>query len=298
MCPLGTARERLDAQIRFFGPHAPKKPRILEIGCATGELAAATRATLPFTRYDAIELSPAREKARAKVDVLYEETLPELLDNGVELGPYDLILMSHVLEHIPDPEAELRSMQRVLSAKGLIFLEVPNGAGHRRLPIDDNASHLHFFSVNSVARLLAKLGLEIIATATDVRLDARYADSLQVMARPFTLPKWPKALLSDHPILAGKGQVVVWGAGSLSHEILANFFDPERIDFFVDRDPAKQGQFCLGRPVKSPSDIKGPRTIIANSIDFGPAIAADIAALYPGVAHGVVQISDLLNQDA
>jgi len=297
MCALGTSSERLNSQIRFFQPFTKPDADILEIGCATGELAAATRAALKPNTYDAIELSPAKEQARGTVDRIFEAPLGELLEEKrLTADQYDLIIMSHVLEHIEDPGAELRHMIRVLRPGGFIFLEVPNGSGHRRLPIDDNSSHLHFFSATSLTRLLADQGLETIATATDVRLDARYADSLQIVSRAFHPPSWDHHILSDHPILKNAEDIVVWGAGSLAEEILENFFDPMKIAFFIDRDPRKQGGTCMGRAIRDPSALGNePRIILANSIDYGPAIAADIKSIYPGVAHRVVQMSALLD---
>lgn len=296
MCSLGTSTTRLSEQIRFFAPFLPPNASVLEIGCATGELAAATRAGISVGRYDAIELSPAGEQARGLVDRLYAAPLRELLDRGEIVEHYDLILMSHVLEHLNDPGPELRAMNSVLKAGGHIFLEVPNLSGHRRLPIDDNRSHLHFFSASSLTRMLAREGLETIATATDVRLDARYADSLQVVARPFAVPAWTGTILSDHPAIVGENAVVVWGAGSLAEEVLANFFDPARIDYFIDRNPEKHGSTCLGRPVNGPDALgREPRTILINSIDFADAIARDIVRLAPNTAHRLIRIGDLFD---
>lgn len=296
MCALGTSKERLLRQIRFFAPFAPAGAVILEIGCATGELAAATRETLDVARYEAIELSPAGKQARPHLDELYDQPLQRLLADGKVRSRFDLILMSHVIEHLEDPAAELRAMKQVLGAGGAIFLEVPNGAGNRRLPIDDNRAHLHFFSIASLTRMLANAGLDAVAAATDVPLDARYADSLQVIARPFRAPRRSHTLLSDHPAIAGDDNIVVWGAGSLAEELLANFFDPDRIAFFVDRDSVKQKGLCLGRPVRPP-DCLGttPRTVLINSIDFADSIISDITRSFPDVGHRLVRISDLLS---
>ena len=294
MCSLGTNQERLQRQIRLFAPFLARDPDILEIGCATGELAAATRETLRVGRYEGIELSPAGEVARGRLDHLYCEPLRSLQDSGRIERKFDAILMSHVLEHVADVRAEVAAMKRQLKPRGLIFLEVPNGAGHRRLPIDDNWSHLHFFSVASLTRLLADQGMNVIATATDVMLDGRYADSLQVVALPHQLPSWKAGFLSDHPLLAGESKIIVWGAGSVAEEILGNFFDREKIDFFVDKSNSQLGTELLGRPVRGPEALgNDPRTIILASIEFAPAIAADIETLYPGRGHRLVPISEL-----
>lgn len=296
MCSLGTSDERLRAQAAFFAPFSRADARILEIGCATGELAAMVRREQAPAVYEAIELSPAGAQASAHLDRLHTEPLGTLIESGSITPGFDMILMSHVLEHLEDPAGELRAMRAVLADGGAMFVEVPNMAGHRKLPIDDNRSHLHFFSSTSLARMLANEGLEVVAAETDAWLDARYADSLRVVARPFALPHWAPNLLSAHPALGDDATIVVWGAGSLTDEMLANFFDPARIDYFVDRDPAKQGTTLLGRPVRAPEDIGAtPRTVLLNSIDFAPAIAANLQALYPDVGHRAVPIADLLD---
>jgi SAM-dependent methyltransferase len=295
MCSLGTSRERIDNQIRFFAPFTPPGASVLEIGCATGELAAAVREALPLDRYEAIELSPAGESARPRVDALHTRPLRDLLAEGFAGDRFDVVLMSHVLEHLEDPAAEIAAIGTVLKPGGILFLEVPNGPGNRNLPIDDSRSHLHFFGVTSLTRLLAQAGFETAATATDARLDARTADSLRVVARRFRVPIWSRTLLSDRPQMAQAERLVVWGAGSLAEEVLANFFDRSKIDFFVDTNPAKQGVEVLGRPVLGPEALgRAPRTVLINSIDFADAIAADIARLYPGVAHALIKVGDLL----
>ncbi|HEY2048284.1 MAG TPA: methyltransferase domain-containing protein [Caulobacteraceae bacterium] len=296
MCSLGTDQSRLNAQIQFFAPFVPPSGAVLEIGCATGELARSTREQLQISRYEAIELSPAAEAARAHVDRLHDAPLPALLAAGTIEGQFDIVLMSHVLEHLEAPWAELDAIVRVMSPEGALFLEVPNESGNRGLPIDDNRSHLHFFSVRSLSHLLATKGLDTVAALTDARLDARYADSLRLIARRFKPPQWSSTLLSDEE-LAGAGSIIVWGAGSLADEILANFFDPQRIAFFIDRDPAKQGGLRLGRPVRGPDALPtAPSTVLINSIDFAPSIEADIRRLHPNVTHRLVPIGDLIER--
>jgi trans-aconitate methyltransferase len=288
-------RGRYDGQIDFFAPFAPADGTFLELGCATGALASVTRERLTPKRFDGVEMSPAREIAKSHMDNIYEEPLSVLVERGELHGSYDLILMSHVLEHLDDPAAEIRAMAKALATNGRIFIEVPNQSGHPRLPIDDNRFHIHFFSPASLSRLLALEGFNVIAMRTGVRLDARCTDAMQVVAQRFSIPVWSQSMISDHPDLGGDQEIVVWAAGGTANALLANFFDLSRIAFFVDRDVAKQGGLCLGRPILSPDVIgQEPRTILINSIDFVDAIAADIERRYPHAGHKVVRIGDLL----
>ena len=296
MCGLGTAPERLGSQCRFVAPYVAAGAAVLEIGCATGELAEVLQRELPIARYEAIELSAVGQVAASRVSRLHGAYLRQLLaDEVLAPGQFDLVVMSHVLEHVEEIGAEVAAMAAVLKPGGALFIEVPLASGNVALPVDDNVSHLHFFSVGSLTRLLAGAGLDVVALEMGARLDARYADSLRVVARGFALPELSALDLSAHPLLAGR-RVVVWGAGSLASELLANFLPPERIAYFVDRDPAKQGGLCLGREVRAPEALAGEAglVILINSIDFAPRIEQDIARLLPGHGHELVRIGDVI----
>lgn len=297
MCALGTTNERLLSQCRFIAPFVKQGARVLEIGCATGELAAALQRELPIATYEAIELSPAGEVAAARVTRLHRQTLRDALADGSILpGGFDVVIMSHVLEHIDDIAAEVAAIRLAMTGEGAVFIEVPHGSGNRIIPVDDNVSHQHFFSAPSLTRLMADCGLDVAAIELGARLDARYADSLRVVARRFAPPVLADLDLSAHPAFA-RGRVVVWGAGSLAAELLGNYLDPEKILFFVDRNPAKHGTTCLGRPVSDPEALRDLRTatILVNSIDFAEIIENDIAATFPHNDFTMVRIGDIID---
>jgi hypothetical protein len=76
--------------------------------------------------------------------------------------------------------------------------------------------------------------------------------------------------------------------------------DTERILFFVDRDPVKQGRQLLGRPVCAPDAVREHRDkpVLINSVDYGPSILAELTALFPERTGPIVQISELLGEAA
>jgi SAM-dependent methyltransferase len=298
MGSTGVAPERLSEQGDFLAAAlATGGATVLEVGCAAGTLAAALRRRFAIARYDAIELSPAGKTAEDVVDHLFDQPLTTLVEQNRISTLYDVIVCSHVLEHIRDLHAELAAMARVLAADGTLFLEVPNRSGHAGLPLDDNLSHLHFFSPTSLCRLLASHGFETVSAATGGRLDARYPDSLRVLARRFRLPQADHSLLGRQRRLIDGGPLVVWGAGAMATELLGNFLDPARIRCFVDRDPAKWGQTCLGRPIHAPEELRRHpgQMVLINSIEFADAIRADIQASFGTVVGPVLDMRELLD---
>ena len=73
---------------------------------------------------------------------------------------FDLVTMSHVLEHLPDPCQYLQHLrEEVLSADGCLLLEVPNLYAHDSFEI----AHLSSFSLHTLRQLVRKAGFELIA---------------------------------------------------------------------------------------------------------------------------------------
>jgi SAM-dependent methyltransferase len=130
--------------------------RFLEVGSGYGYTRKAA-AGLGW-QTDGADLNPfARQAAQG----LYGfETFTGDLNRALEaraLQPasYDLVLYQFVLEHVPDPVAELRTASRMLSPRGQLFLLLPGmdtwelqifGASYRSL----RADHLHIFSWRSL----------------------------------------------------------------------------------------------------------------------------------------------------
>lgn len=88
---------------------------------------------------------------------------------------YDAVVMLQVLEHILDPRAVLEESRRVLSARGLLAVEVPNidcwgfrlaGKRHRHFA----RHHVNFFSPPTLTKLLESIGFEILRVVFPARV--------------------------------------------------------------------------------------------------------------------------------
>lgn len=136
---------------------------VLEIGCATGELIAA----MPVQaggRKVGIDISPANiEVARARHPGVefqsgdFRDAVP---------SDFDAVIMSDVLEHVPDDEGFLRDA----AALGrIVLVNLPledNWLNMRRhYGPDDASGHLRRYSYAQGIALLERAGLEIAAQA-------------------------------------------------------------------------------------------------------------------------------------
>jgi SAM-dependent methyltransferase len=82
-------------------------------------------------------------------------------------GPFDLILLSHVLQHVRDPVGLARQAASLLKPQGLCFVEVPGLLNLERyyggdlLQYFQNANRWHF-TAGTLTAILRRAGLEIM----------------------------------------------------------------------------------------------------------------------------------------
>jgi SAM-dependent methyltransferase len=134
-------------------------PKVLDAGCATGALLDMLRDRGWETA--GVEISPAAAYARQERN-LNVKSLP--LEESRFPGDYfDLVLASHLIEHLNDPAGFVREAYRITVPGGRFFITTPNIAGFQarlfrgrwRSAIFD---HLYLFSVKTLSRLLRNSG--------------------------------------------------------------------------------------------------------------------------------------------
>ena len=163
------ARSKADHVVTLCARAGLRPQTLVEIGCGDGALLAelAARGLAPVL--DGFELSPpAAEIARSRgvarrVEVFDGEDVP------AEEGAYDLAVLSHVLEHVPEPMALLREAVRVAPA---VLVEVPledNRSARRDEKRAEAAriGHIQFFDRAAVHALVRVAGLRIAAELSD-----------------------------------------------------------------------------------------------------------------------------------
>ena len=155
---IAIQRARAEALFNIFFAKVKKVSRHLDIGCSAGLLLA------KFQEYygcDAIGIEPGnafREYAIRQNLKVYS-SLDELKQAGEE--KFDLISMSHVLEHIANPVAYLIQLREsFLAQDGWLSLEVPNLYAHDSFEI----AHLYSFSSHTLSQVLGKAGYQIVRT--------------------------------------------------------------------------------------------------------------------------------------
>ena len=143
--------------------------RLLDIGCGDGALIAELDRRQRGWQFAGVEIAEAAvELARGRcpdADIRWydADTLP------YERGAFDLAVLSHVLEHVPDPVAVLAEAARVADR---VIVEVPledNISARRasKRPVAEHVGHIQRFSRDAIARVARDAGLRVTGELAD-----------------------------------------------------------------------------------------------------------------------------------
>ena len=145
-------------------PRVRSVPTLCDVGCGSGQ----AMSEFKLAGYDTVGIEPdpaARSLANQFGEVL-EGTAEELPAKVVGMQ-FDVVLLSHVLEHCIDPGAALRNVKRLLAPGGTAIIEVPNNSA---LAFEtygpgwffaDIPRHLQFLTESSLRRALEAAGMRV-----------------------------------------------------------------------------------------------------------------------------------------
>lgn len=267
--------ERLKGEIGL-----PPAGRLLDVGCGSGVTLRAASRLLPSWRLLGSEMSG---RTRAEVEAIPGVECLHVGAAGDVPGTFDLITISHVLEHVVDPVALLRSLRPKLAPGGLLLVQVPDARGK---PFDYLiADHCTQFDCDLLRGVAQAAGFAAVVAASDwvsreLTLVARGGGTAGELPARDCRP-WEELLDGTLSWLASiralaqslsrdDGPLGIFGTAIggtwLAQEVSGRF------DFFVDEDESR-GTF-MDKPVLHPRAVPhGARVIIA----VGAPVAGQIA---------------------
>jgi SAM-dependent methyltransferase len=178
----------------FVHPLLSSVSRHLDIGCSMGILLQHFQSAY---HDQVVGIEPGEvhlAKARQQGLVVYP-TLEQLERAGE--AHFDLVTMSHVLEHLPDPVGYLTHLRdSILAQDGRLLLEVPNLYSHDSFEV----AHLYAFSPHSLREIVRRSGFAIVKAEQHGRPNSALLPLyLTVLCHPFPQPN---AATSLNPALA------------------------------------------------------------------------------------------------
>jgi 2-polyprenyl-3-methyl-5-hydroxy-6-metoxy-1,4-benzoquinol methylase len=187
---------------------------VLDFGCGTGHwLDAIARARRPRQRLVGIDPNEAAVAAVRARGLEGHVGAEDALARAVAPGSVDVVLLNHVIEHVPDPRATLRALVRVLKPGGTILGATPNAAAWdaRLFGADWVGWHVprHFvvFDPGTFAGLVRDAALELVSLRSSLEAGSHWAMSLHTaVARRVGWEPRPGRLRSRvYPLLVALG---------------------------------------------------------------------------------------------
>lgn len=243
--------QHLNEVARIIEQHACGKT-ILEVGCGKGTF---------------IELLRSRNLNAIGIDPAYEGNAPYVIRRlfSPSLGlTGEVIVLRHVLEHIPQPLKFLKDIATSNRRKGLIYIEVPclNWIVENRAWYDIFYEHVNYFRLSDFGHFFGNVidsgklfGGQYIFIIADL---ASFRMNFPVDEEKFSIPSDFLSGIdkSINIIQEAKGRHhVIWGASSKGVLFSLYLERWNRLpDFAIDINPAKQEKYlpATGLRVLSP----------------------------------------------
>ncbi len=278
-------RESAEQLAEFLGGNCQSS--VLDIGCSNGGLLASLRA-LGFTNLTGVDPSPVCVANTSQQPGL-RAVVGTLTAPPPELGRYDLVVLSHVLEHVLDLQTVVAPLAALLNPGGRLYVEVPDAARYTAFvtsPFQDfNVEHINHFDLASLERLFATNGLALEAggskdlpVAQGLQYPAVYGFFRHAPAVDAPPKRSAATPLRDElrayivrsqelmgaiertvaPLAApGAAPILVWGTGQLAMKLLVETsLRDATVAAFVDGNPVNQGHTLRGVPVLAPAALR------------------------------------------
>ena len=277
-------KHRLKVVAEYLGTRISPEARILDVGCGNGGLLAAFK-RLGFTDLTGFDPSAACCKRIHNQGFSACNLSLPLKDRDLPSEyrkPYNLIILSHVMEHVYDAHAVLATLVPLLTKNGILYIEIPDPTRYSNAEFPPlyffDPEHINHFPEDSLRFLGASFGLEPLEMghkdlilANGSRYPAFFA-LLQSRSGVASVPQNRGKLLTLLQAYVAQGlhdleplrvrilslvahdrPFALWGAGSLSQRLLGlPWFPQHLLRAVVDRDANKQGLRFAGYRISSP----------------------------------------------
>ncbi|HMC09043.1 MAG TPA: class I SAM-dependent methyltransferase, partial [Actinomycetota bacterium] len=197
-------------------PHTTAPRSWLDVGTGHGHFCTVARDIWPETSFDGLDMSESIEEAerRGWVDRGFRGMFPHIADQIA--GSYDVVSMSHYLEHTREPFEELDAAAKALVPGGHLMIEVPDpewpmGRILKRFWFPwFQPQHQHLIPMANLKEALATRGLLPVSEERSIQMKIDLSGALFLLLLP--LVRDPDTSWFPRP--AGPGRRIVRAAAT------------------------------------------------------------------------------------
>jgi len=269
---------------------------ILDVGSAQGGLLEIFRKN-GFGNLFALEPSSKCSEKIDKNSISQIKTITGSIckkDASIFDNNFDIVILSHVLEHIYDIESAIQNIASIMSPNGILYIEVPDASRY----IDFYKTPFHFFDIEHINHFtesslislfcsnnfkLVDFGVKDIEVSSSEFYPALYGfftanESNKHIKNYIEKSNELREQITFSKYESSQEPIAIWGVGSYTKQLLANTpLANCNLIYLVDGDSKKWGSMVCGMEIKDPralGNFKGK--ILISSALYAEAIKKQI----------------------
>jgi len=303
-------KARLNIAAGIIEANCPNKSAsILDIGCANGGLlhCLSEKGYKNLTGIDITKICVENVK-KAGFNAYFGGIF-----NLEELGntKYDVVVLSHVLEHIYDLQKTAENLKKLLHPNGIIYIEVPDASRYSNYYVVPfyyfDCEHINHFDINALKNLFEDSELKctsfnereikVSETTPYPAVSAVFKKEKQLntptihpsqnvvnsILKYIEISKQKSDFSELEKLIESKTPVLIWGAGMYTLRLLENSpLKTCNVICFMDKDFKKQDSIINNISIKNPLHVlktDKTSTIIVASAIYGKEIEKEIRIL-------------------
>lgn len=245
-------------------------PKIIDFGCGKGGLLQWLKENTGAIPIGIEASHVSRNFIQNTLNLIVHKSLDRLEKKA------DIIILSHVLEHLFSPINLLKQLQSLSFEHTTFYVEVPDAQDYISSTLNWRAlyfEHINHFSIQSLSRLVQSAGLSIIEQGTSCfntdnpkSSKCLYAVLKRIQKEPASTTvqktyKWPfketlPATGQIPYILEQQRPVSIWGISQYTQLILGSYPDLScKIKYLLDNSTAKIGRSINGIKIRSSKEL-------------------------------------------
>lgn len=285
-----------------------KQARILDIGCANGDLLAELRKQ-GYQDIQGVDPSGVCARTAKTLYGINVVTAP-LAKIPREIGSFDLVILASVLEHIVDLHGTVDSLRRLLKPRGSVYVEVPDMTRCSRVndaPFQEfSVEHINYFGPTSLENFWhAKEFKTVGVRQTEInymrgltifevkgmfqraegeqkaewKIESQTEPELRRYIQMAT-EKLNRVARAIDSLAESKRPIIVWGVGTHTQSLMATTRLKEaNIVAFVDSNTRYVGQKLNGIPILNVNALKNhTEPVLVSSQQFQSEIVEQMRA--------------------
>lgn len=307
-------KSRIENTVNDIARYCSTEDSVLDIGCANGGILS----ELKMKGYmHLLGLEPSEVCVKYVNRQGIKCSYGELFEAKEQLlhQKFDMIILSHVMEHIYDVRKALTILKSLLNENGLIYIEVPDAANYSKHYIVPyyyfDSEHINHFDKHSLINLFCSTGFDLVITENKsfyVNDNAKYPAVYGVFTKAskeqsFSISK-DETVIDEikkyidlsrtnssnteiEELIKTNEPIVIFGAGNFTARLLeTTCLKKCNIISIVDNDKKKQQTTFNNKLVASPDFIK----------NFSGTIVVCSALFYEQIVHQLQMVMGINNK--